>query len=116
MNALAGTGAARDYAHIVRLENVQKYFGAVQALRNINLAIGRNETVGLIGDNGAGKSTLIKTLTGVLKPTSGRIFIRDREIDLSSYSVGKAHDLAIETVYQAKSLGEKQPLWRHFFA
>jgi simple sugar transport system ATP-binding protein len=104
------------YRHIVRLENVQKYFGAIHALRNINLAIGRNEIVGLIGDNGAGKSTLIKTVTGVLKPTAGRIFIRDREIDLSNYSVGKAHDLAIETVYQDKSLGEKQPLWRNFFA
>jgi simple sugar transport system ATP-binding protein len=107
---------APGYRHIVRLENVQKYFGAIHALRNVNLAIGRNEIVGLIGDNGAGKSTLIKTLTGVLKPTSGRIFIRDKEIDLASYSVGKAHDLAIETVYQDKSLGEKQPLWRNFFA
>lgn len=104
-----------DYRHIVRLDNVQKYFGAIQALKNINLAIGRNEIVGLIGDNGAGKSTLIKTLTGVMKPTSGRIFIRDREIDLDHYSVGTAHDLAIQTVYQDKSLGEKQPLWRNFF-
>jgi simple sugar transport system ATP-binding protein len=103
------------YRDIVRLENVQKFFGAIQALKNINLAIGRNEIVGLIGDNGAGKSTLIKTLTGVLKPTSGRIFIRDREIDLAHYSVGMAHDLAIQTVYQDKSLGEKQPLWRNFF-
>jgi ABC-type sugar transport system, ATPase component len=115
MTAFAVTETPREYTHIVRLENVQKYFGAVQALRNINLSIGRNETVGLIGDNGAGKSTLIKTLTGVLKPTSGRIFIRDKEIDLANYSVGKAHDLAIETVYQDKSLGEKQPLWRNFF-
>jgi len=115
MTAFAVTETPRQYTHIVRLENVQKYFGAVQALRNINLSIGRNETVGLIGDNGAGKSTLIKTLTGVLKPTSGRIFIRDKEIDLVNYSVGKAHDLAIETVYQDKSLGEKQPLWRNFF-
>ena len=82
MNAAADTTAPRNYAHIVRLENVQKYFGAVQALKNVNLAIGRNETVGLIGDNGAGKSTLIKTLTGVLKPSSGRIFIRDKEVDL----------------------------------
>jgi simple sugar transport system ATP-binding protein len=115
MTPPAVTETPREYTHIVRLENVQKYFGAVQALRNINLSIGRNETVGLIGDNGAGKSTLIKTLTGVLKPTSGRIFIRDKEIDLANYSVGKAHDLAIETVYQDKSLGEKQPLWRNFF-
>ena len=104
-----------DCKHIVRLENVQKHFGAIHALKNINLAIGRNEIVGLIGDNGAGKSTLIKTLTGVLKPSAGRIFIRDREIDLDNYSVGMAHDLAIQTVYQDKSLGEKQPLWRNFF-
>jgi simple sugar transport system ATP-binding protein len=103
------------FAHIVRMEGVQKYFGAVHALRNINLAIGRNEIVGLIGDNGAGKSTLIKVLTGVIKPTSGRIFVRDREIDLAQHSVGHAHALSIETVYQDKSLGEKQPLWRNFF-
>src|SRR5690242_21470747 len=54
-------------------------------------------------------------MTGVLKPTSGRIFICDREIDLSDYSVSMAHDLSIETVYQDRSLGEKQPLWRNFF-
>ena len=109
------TAPEAGFVDIVRLEGVQKYFGAVHALKNINLAVGRNEIVGLIGDNGAGKSTLIKTITGVFRPTSGRVFIRDREIDLTAYSVGKAHDLSIETVYQDKSLGEKQPLWRNFF-
>jgi simple sugar transport system ATP-binding protein len=104
-----------DYTDIVRLENVQMLFGAVQALKDVNLAIGRNEIVGLIGDNGAGKSTLIKVLSGVLRPTSGRVFVRSREIDLGDYSVRAAHDLAIETVYQDKSLGDKQPLWRNFF-
>jgi simple sugar transport system ATP-binding protein len=103
------------FTHIVRMEGVQKYFGAVHALRDINLAIGRNEIVGLIGDNGAGKSTLIKVLTGVIPPSAGRIFVRDREIDLAHHSVGLAHAMSIETVYQDKSLGEKQPLWRNFF-
>ncbi len=97
------------------MEGVQKFFGAVHALRDINLAIGRNEIVGLIGDNGAGKSTLIKTLTGVMPPSAGRIFVRDLEIDAAHFSVGAAHALSIETVYQDKSLGEKQPLWRNFF-
>jgi simple sugar transport system ATP-binding protein len=106
---------SRSFQHIVRLENVEKYFGAVRALRDVSLAIGRNEIVGLIGDNGAGKSTLIKVMTGVLEPTSGRIFIRDRELDPSHYSVRKAHALAIETVYQDRSLADKQPLWRNFF-
>jgi simple sugar transport system ATP-binding protein len=107
--------AQADFASIMRLEGVQKYFGAVHALRDIDIAITRNEIVGLIGDNGAGKSTLIKVMTGVLAPTSGKIFIRDREIQQSDYSVRTAHDLSIETVYQDKSLAEKQPLWRNFF-
>ncbi|MDQ3561253.1 MAG: ATP-binding cassette domain-containing protein, partial [Pseudomonadota bacterium] len=103
------------FQHIVRLENVEKSFGAVRALRDVSLAIGRNEIVGLIGDNGAGKSTLIKVMTGVMPPTSGRIFIRDQELSPSDYSVRMAHDLAIETVYQDRSLADKQPLWRNFF-
>jgi simple sugar transport system ATP-binding protein len=106
---------AAEFASIVRLEGVQKYFGAVHALRDIDLTIGKNEIVGLIGDNGAGKSTLIKVMTGVLAPTSGRIFVRDKELSPSDYSVRMAHDLSIETVYQDKSLAEKQPLWRNFF-
>jgi simple sugar transport system ATP-binding protein len=108
----AGDGSFTD---IVRLEGVQKFFGPIQALRDINLAIGRNEIVGLIGDNGAGKSTLIKVMTGVLDPSAGRIFVRDKEVNLADYSVRRAHDLSIETVYQDKSLAEKQPLWRNFF-
>jgi simple sugar transport system ATP-binding protein len=113
--SLAERPAEADFEHIVRLQGVQKFFGAIQALRDVDFAVGRNEIVGLIGDNGAGKSTLIKVLTGVLPPTSGRIFVRDRELDLSDYSVRMAHDLSIETVYQDKSLAEKQPLWRNFF-
>src|SRR5215213_7965690 len=110
-----GMPPSGSYKDIVRLENVQKYFGAIHALKNINLTIGRNEIVGLIGDNGAGKSTLIKAITGVVKPTSGDLYIRDRRVDWSTWSVRKAHDLKFETVYQEKSLGEKQPLWRNFF-
>ena len=91
-------------------------FGNVVALRNIDFAVGRNEIVGLVGDNGAGKSTLIKIITGVLKPTSGRLYMRDKLVPWSDHSVRRAHEMRIETVYQEKSLGEKQPLWRNFFA
>ena len=104
-----------NFQNIVRLEGVQKFFGPVRALYDIDLAIGRNEIVGLIGDNGAGKSTLIKIMTGVLPPSSGRIFVRDGELSLADYSVRMAHELSIETVYQDRSLADKQPLWRNFF-
>jgi simple sugar transport system ATP-binding protein len=110
---MSGTGRHR---HAVRLDGVSMAFGNVVALRNIDFAVGANEIVGLIGDNGAGKSTLIKIITGVLKPTGGRLYIRDEPVDWADYSVRRAHELRIETVYQEKSLGEKQPLWRNFFA
>jgi simple sugar transport system ATP-binding protein len=99
----------------LRMVNMEKYFGLVCALRNINLEVGRNEIVGLIGDNGAGKSTMVKILTGVFPPTSGELYIAGRKVDLRSYNVKQAHAHGIETVYQDKSLGEKQVLWRNFF-
>ncbi|HUZ62406.1 MAG TPA: ATP-binding cassette domain-containing protein [Acetobacteraceae bacterium] len=111
----AASPAPRDYLNIVRAEKVSIAYGNVKALTDIDLTIGRNEIVGLIGDNGAGKSTLTKVLTGVVRPTSGRLWIRDQPIDLDGYSVRRAHALKFETVYQEKSLGEKQPLWRNFF-
>jgi simple sugar transport system ATP-binding protein len=100
---------------IVRLENVSKNYGKIVSLKGVTLEIGANEIVGLIGDNGAGKSTLIKVLTGVEQPSSGTIYVHGQKIDASNYSVKRAHDLKIETVYQDSSLGEKQPLWRNFF-
>lgn len=100
---------------IVRLENVGKAYGPVVSLENVSLEIGGNEIVGLIGDNGAGKSTLIKIMTGVETPTTGEVFIRGERVDFANYSVQRAHELRIETVYQTSSLGTKQPLWRNFF-
>jgi simple sugar transport system ATP-binding protein len=99
----------------LRMVNIEKYFGSVCALKNINFDVGHNEIVGLIGDNGAGKSTLVKILTGVFPPTSGELYIADKKVDTGSYTVKKAHALGIETVYQDKSLGEKQAMWRNFF-
>ncbi|MCI0712595.1 MAG: ATP-binding cassette domain-containing protein [Chloroflexi bacterium] len=99
----------------LQMVNIEKYFGLVHALKNINLDVGHNEVVGLIGDNGAGKSTMVKILTGVFLPTSGELYVAGRKVDLKTYNVQRAHEYGIETVYQDKSLGEKQPLWRNFF-
>ena len=107
--------SARDYVHAVRMENIQMAFGNVVALKDLDFEVGANEIVGLIGDNGAGKSTLIKIVTGVLKPTGGRLWLRDQLIDPERYSVRRAHDLRIEAVHQQKSLADKQPLWRNLF-
>jgi simple sugar transport system ATP-binding protein len=99
----------------LRMVNIEKYFGLVCALKKINMEVGRNEIVGLIGDNGAGKSTMVKILTGVFPPTRGELYIAGNKVDLRTYNVKRAHEHGVETVYQDKSLGEKQVLWRNFF-
>jgi simple sugar transport system ATP-binding protein len=106
---------ARVENDALRMVRIEKYFGLVVALRHIDLNVGRNEIVGLIGDNGAGKSTLVKILSGVFPPTSGELYIVGQKVDFRSYNVKQAHTHGVETVYQDKSLGEKQDLWRNFF-
>jgi simple sugar transport system ATP-binding protein len=101
--------------NVVRMENIHKYFGKVVALKGVDFAVGGNEVIGLIGDNGAGKSTLVKILTGVYPPTIGDMYIRGEKISFRNYDVKTAHRMGIETVYQERSLGEKQPLWRNIF-
>src|SRR5260370_7869271 len=90
--------------YALRMVNIDKYFGLVRALTNINLDVGRNEIVGLIGDNGAGKSTIVKILTGVFPPSTGELYIAGRNVDFRRYNVQIAHQLSFETVYQHKPL------------
>jgi len=104
-----------QFKNAVKMSNIEKYFGHTAALKGVNFEVGVNEVVGLIGDNGAGKSTLIKIITGVFPPTNGEIYIRDKKVSLRDYNVKQAYKLGIEAVYQDKSLGEKQDLWRNFF-
>jgi len=64
------------------------------ALDNINLEIGQGEIVALLGRNGAGKSTLMKSLAGLLRPSSGKIVTRGRVIVLSGANPGLIPDLS----------------------
>lgn len=97
----------------LELKDVSKSFGEVRALENINLQLGQNEVVGLLGDNGAGKSTLIKIITGYYQPTSGEIYFNGQKVD--HLTVPKARQLGVETVYQERALAELQSLWRNIF-
>ena len=65
---------------LLRLEAVQKRFGGLVVLDNIDIAVGANELIGLIGPNGAGKSTLFNLITALYTPTQGRIRFRGRDI------------------------------------
>ncbi|WP_095200407.1 ABC transporter ATP-binding protein [Mesorhizobium carmichaelinearum] len=65
---------------LLRLEAVQKRFGGLVVLNNIDIAVGANELIGLIGPNGAGKSTLFNLITALYTPTQGRIRFRGQDI------------------------------------
>jgi len=98
---------------LVNMVNIQKSFGEVEVLKDVNFQVSDNEIVGLVGDNGAGKSTLIKLITGVHQPDSGEIYFKGKRITI--HSVGRSRELGIETVYQERALGELQTLWRNIF-
>src|SRR6476619_1358873 len=70
------------------------------ALRDIDVEIGRGETVGVIGRNGSGKSTMLRLLAGVTGPTTGRVTVRGRVAPLISVGVGFHNELTgRENVY-----------------
>ncbi len=59
----------------IKIEQVQKHYGNLQALKGIDLAIEQGEFFALLGPNGAGKSTLINLLAGLIRPTSGKLSV-----------------------------------------
>ncbi len=82
----------------LRLDNISKHFGAIQALNDVSLTIEPGEVVGLMGDNGAGKSTLVKVIAGNFAPTAGEMFIADRKVEF--HKPLDAQRAGIEVVYQ----------------
>ena len=59
---------------LLSVKGIEKSYGHVRALQNINIDIHSGEVLGLLGDNGAGKSTLIKILSGIVRADNGKIF------------------------------------------
>ena len=98
---------------LIRMERINKFFGPVQALDEVNLRVARQEIVGLLGDNGAGKSTLIKVLSGALHATSGDIFMRGRKVEIRSTTDAIAR--GIETIYQDSALVTQLSIARNLF-
>lgn len=86
----------------VLLEGITRQFGAVNALRGVDLRIYAGKCLGLVGHNGAGKSTLMNILAGTLPASSGRMVI-GQEVQLD-YSPERARRLGIRSVFQELSL------------
>ncbi|HYA09842.1 MAG TPA: ATP-binding cassette domain-containing protein, partial [Gaiellaceae bacterium] len=84
------------------VENVDKHFPGVQALKGVSLTLAAGEVHGLVGQNGAGKSTLVKCVSGVYAPDGGRIVFDGEPI--GTYRPKHAVHLGIAVVHQRAQL------------
>jgi branched-chain amino acid transport system ATP-binding protein len=69
---------------LLELKNISSAYGSVQALRGVTLHVDAGEVVTLLGANGAGKSTTLRTISGLIRPTTGEIVFEGRRIDTLS--------------------------------
>lgn len=65
---------------VLKINQLSKSFGGLEAVRNLNIFLEQGELVGLIGPNGAGKTTVFNLLTGVYLPTEGEVILEDRKL------------------------------------
>ena len=65
---------------LLKVSNVTVQFGGVTAVEDLSLEIGQGELIGIIGPNGAGKTTLMRVITGMVRPTSGRVLLKGSDI------------------------------------
>ena len=92
----------RAAPNLVRMEGIDKRFPGVHALRAVDFDLRAGEVHALMGENGAGKSTLMKCLSGVYRPSSGRILIAGQEVTLPNPKA--AQDQGIGIIHQELAL------------
>ncbi|MCP8895226.1 ATP-binding cassette domain-containing protein [Shinella daejeonensis] len=98
---------------LIQVRNLDLYFGAFHALKNVSVDFHAGELVGLVGDNGAGKTTLIRVLCGIHTPTSGEVFFDGRKI--VKFHPKLAIDQGIETIQQSVGLCDNLSIARNFY-
>ena len=98
---------------ILALRGVNKSFGPIDVLHDINLDLHAGEVLCLLGDNGAGKSTVIRLLSGVHKPTTGTLEIDGKPVAFSSPRDASEHGIA--TVHQFGGTFPLMSIGRSFF-
>jgi len=98
---------------LLRLVGVRKSYGAVTALKGVDLDIFAGEVVAICGDNGAGKSTLIRICSGAHLPSAGTLELDGRAAHFASPRAALAAGVA--TIYQDLALAPRLPIWQNIF-
>jgi len=89
---------------VLRTEGLTKRYGGIHALEDADFALHEGEHVAIVGDNGAGKSTFVRQITGVERPSSGKIFFDGQEVEFRSPVDARA--VGIEAVFQNLALAD----------
>jgi len=98
---------------LLRLAGIRKRYGAVEALKGVDLDVQAGEVVAVCGDNGAGKSSLIRVASGAHEPTDGHIEIEGRKVAFASPL--DALKAGVATIYQDLALAPRQPIWQNIY-
>ena len=98
---------------LLEMKGITKYFGAVEALKDVDFTVGDSEIHGLLGENGAGKSTLMNILAGAFPPTEGDIYIDGQEIE--EMTISKSTDLGIRFIHQELNLVNDLTVFENLF-
>ena len=98
---------------LLKLRGIEKHFGPVQALYNVDLDLPAGQATALVGDNGAGKSVLTKCIAGIYQIDHGQFFWEGRPVQI--HSPRDAARLGIETVYQDLALADNLDIVQNMF-
>jgi simple sugar transport system ATP-binding protein len=105
--------ASANGAPALEVRGVSKYFGSVNALEDISVAVYPGQVTCVLGDNGAGKSTLIKILSGVHTPDMGEMLFEGEPVTFAGPREARARGIA--TVFQDLATVPLMSVWRNFF-
>ncbi len=111
--APAVAGGQASAMPLLEVRGLQKRFGAVQALADVNLIAPAGQVTALVGDNGAGKSVLIKCVAGIHEPDAGEILWEGRPVHIRTPRDSAA--LGIEVVYQDLALCDNLDVVQNMF-
>jgi branched-chain amino acid transport system ATP-binding protein len=87
---------------VLKVSGIDVFYGDLLALRGVSLAVNSGEVVSVIGSNGAGKSTTLRTISGLLRPSSGQILFRDQ--DLLRVSPASIVEMGISHIPEGRQL------------